>query len=421
MSVPVKNRLVAVLLRILLECHWMMMSAAERIGPGKRDAGEDGCDILLTGTFHSANWILSHLKPLALSRGIRRIRVVTSCPIPPLDKVEVVAPVQWLARLIGVVPARLFTFIYEAVRSRPHAVGGFHLLLNGLTAALTARICGARSIYFCVGGPAEVQGGGILSENRLFEKLRAPDRRIESLLIRAAGRFDLIITMGKGAKEFFRKEGVNAEIHVVSGGIDAVRFPCGGDPPLWDVLFIGRLAPVKRIDLLLRALKIVKGRISGVKALIVGDGQLRGELETLSGTLSLRDSVEFAGYRDDVSAALGRSRIFVLTSKTEGLSLALMEAMAAGLPAVVSDVGDLGDLVRDGGNGYLVRNQTPEAFAESIATLLDSPDLRECMGREARSAMAGYDMKSVAERWNEILDQWRNGALTGVRERAGAA
>ena len=104
--------------------------------------------------------------------------------------------------------------------------------------------------------------------------------------------------------------------------------------------------------------------------MIVGDGPLRQELETLAAALGLGDAVEFAGQRVDVSSILGRSRVFVLTSKTEGLSLALMEAMMAGLPAVVSDVGDLGDLVRHGENGYLVDVQTPDRFAERIAAIL---------------------------------------------------
>ena len=61
-------------------------------------------------------------------------------------------------------------------------VGGFHLLLNGLAAALMARMVGARSLYFCVGGPAEVLYGGILSENRFFEKLKVPHASIERIL-----------------------------------------------------------------------------------------------------------------------------------------------------------------------------------------------------------------------------------------------
>lgn len=392
------------------------MSVATRLGPRRRDAGEEGYEILLTGTFHSENWVLTHLKPLSLSRGCRRVKVVTAFPIPPLEKVELILPSPWLSRILGSVLARLFTFVFVALHSRPHVVGGFHLLLNGLTASLLARLCGARSIYFCVGGPAEVIGGGVLSENRIFERLRTPDRRIESMLLRAVAGFDLIVTMGNGARNFFRDRGVKGEIQVVSGGIDIARFGPTTHPPTWDVVFIGRLVPIKRIDILLQALKIVKEEIDRIKAVIVGDGPLRQELEVLARDLGLKDTVDFAGHCADIPSILNRSKVFVLTSQTEGLSLALMEAMMSGVPAVVSDVGDLRDLVKNGTNGFLVEDHTPEKFAERISTLLRDPVLREKFARAARVAMESRETSCVVRHWDAILGSWRNGGVLRVDE-----
>ncbi len=411
MTTAGKNRLAAFVLRWMLRVRAATMRAATRLGPRRREIGEEGCDILLTGTFHSANWVQSHVKPLALSRGCRRVRIVTAFPVPPLEKVEIIRPGATLSRAIGAVPARMITFALVALRSRPDVLGGFHLLLNGLAASLLARICGARSMYFCVGGPAEVLGGGVLSENRLFEKLRAPDRRIESMLLRAVADFDLVVTMGQGAKSFFRDNGVGGEIQVVSGGVEAGRFGSGNGPGSWDVIFVGRLVPIKRIDLLLRALAIVKAKIPGLRAVIVGDGPLREELETLAAALGLEGAVEFAGAQPDVASYLRGAKVFVLTSKTEGLSLALMEAMMAGLPAVVSDVGDLGDLVRNGSTGSLVADQTPETFAEAIAALLGDPGLRGRLAAGARAAMAGRETGRVVRQWDAIFDAWRTGGI----------
>ncbi len=403
-----RDRLVALALRCLLGAHAMIMRAATRLGPRKRQVGEEGYDILLTGTFHSANWIQSHVKPLALSRRCRRVRIVTAFPVPPIEKVEVIPPGIALSRLLGDVPARMITFVLVALRRRPDVLGGFHLLLNGLAASLVGRMCGARSMYFCVGGPAEVLGGGVLSENRLFEKLRAPDERIESMLLRAVGGFDLIVTMGHGAKTFFRERGVGGEIRVVSGGIEAVRFMPESAPPAWDVVFVGRLVPIKRLDVLIRALGLVRRDVPSLKAVFVGDGPLRPELEALTTELGLEGAVEFAGSQPDVASFLRRGKIFVLTSATEGLSLALMEAMMAGLPAVVSDVGDLGDIVRDGHSGFLVRDRTPERFAERIALLLRDGAMRDRLGAGARAAMAGRETRCVVRQWDAIFDGWRN-------------
>jgi len=402
-------------LTAVLWAHRALVAGAKKFGRTKK-VGDGGCEILLTGTFYSANWIMAHLKPLTLSRYCRRVRVVTSFPIPPLDKVEVIRPPSWLIRLVGGVPARLLVFTIAAFRFRPHVVGGFHLLANGLVASLVGSLCGARSVYFCVGGPAEVLGGGVLSENRVFEKLRQPNRRIEAALIRAAAGFDLVITMGSSAKRFFRERGVVGPIEVISGGIDA--FPAGSerDSLFWDVVFVGRLSRVKRIDLLLQALEIVKGEIPEVTAVIVGDGALRSELEELGESLGLGSAVEFVGYRTDVARILARSKVFVLTSETEGLSLALMEAIAAGLPAVVSDVGDLRDVVRDGGNGFLAGDRTPAAFASRIVKLLRDRPLRERFSKEARNATKTFETATVARRWDNILASWGAGGRLPVNE-----
>lgn len=402
--------------RAMLRAHSSLLSLATLLGPGKKGVGDGGVDILLTGTFHSKNWIRSHLVPLSRCRRCRTVRVVTRFPIPPLDKVEAVVPGERLSRLIGEVPARLLTFLVVALKSRPHAVGGFHLLVNGLAASLLGRASGARSIYFCVGGPAEVQGGGVLSENRFFGKLPEPHPGVESDLLRTVSGFDLVVTMGTRAKAFFRGNGVDGDIRVIPGGVNAPASDAGSGSPAWDVVFVGRLVPVKRVDLLLRALSIVRNAIPGVRAVIVGDGPLRADLEREAASLGLGDAVEFAGQREDVSEILGRSKLFALTSETEGLSLALMEAMAAGLPAVVPDVGDLGDLVLDGENGFLVRDGSPEAFAERIEAVLRDGALRERLSCAASGAMERYGIPQAARQWDSVLESWGEGRGGGCAE-----
>ena len=127
-----------------------------------------GYDILLTGTFFSDNWVRSHLLPLAASDRCHRVRMVATTQVPEMPKVEGLYPPTWLMKYTGEVPARLLYFIWIAIRTRPHIVGGFHLLVNGLLAPLLGRFVGAKSLYFCVGGPVEVLDGGIWGGNRVF-------------------------------------------------------------------------------------------------------------------------------------------------------------------------------------------------------------------------------------------------------------
>ena len=128
--------------------------------PARAASAGEGLDVLLTGTFHSDGWLRAHLAPLAASKACDRVRVVSNDPVSRLDKVEWVRPSPRAARLFGRAPTRLAVFVREALLRRPHVVGAFHLLLNGLVAVALARLAGARSLYFCVGGTAEVDEGG---------------------------------------------------------------------------------------------------------------------------------------------------------------------------------------------------------------------------------------------------------------------
>lgn len=389
--------------RALMAGYTATMTVTRLLRTKRRTPGNREYEILLTGTFYSDNWIASHLRPLARSRHCARVRVVTSYPISPIDKVGIVSPPRWLVRLAGAVPARLLTFFWIGLRTRPHFVGGFHLLFNGLAAALLGRLIGARSLYFCVGGPAEVLGGGIQSENRLFEKLEEPDPVVEQQLLRAVAHFDLIVTMGNSARDFFQHQGVTAPVHVVAGGLDADRYAPSAIPATTDLVFVGRLAPIKRVDLFLQTVKRMQQQMPAITATVVGDGPMREPLERLAADLGVAGNVRFVGQQANIEEWLRQARLFLLTSDSEGLSLALIEAMLCGLPAVVSRVGDLGDLVEDGRNGYLVDERSAEPFADRALEILGNRERLAAFSRAAREAARRYELSACTRLWDGIL------------------
>jgi glycosyltransferase involved in cell wall biosynthesis len=400
----VRQWIVRRVFRAALLAYGALVRLLKALGPRTRPVPAEGADILLTGTFYSDNWVRSHLYPLSLAANCRRIVVVATYPVPAMEKVELVQPSRWLTRLTGDVVARLATFSWTAIRRRPDVVAGFHLLLNGLAAGMLARLVGARAMYFCVGGPNETVDGGIHADNRLFDRLEVPDAVVERYLDEIVDSFDLVITMGTGAVRHYRQKGVRAAFRVIAGGIDGRRFHDGAvEDPSVDVVFVGRLAPVKRVDLLLQALDIVRREHPLLKAVIVGDGELREPLARLTRELDLERNVTFAGASRDVEGWLRRSSVFVLTSDSEGLSLSLMEAMRCGLPAVVSHTGDLGDLVEDGVNGYLVPERTPDAFAAAIAGLVGDRSRRARFSAAATTAAARYDVAAVSRLWDDVL------------------
>ncbi|MFO1402460.1 MAG: glycosyltransferase [Steroidobacteraceae bacterium] len=396
------NRQVRFIVRSFMRVHAFTTALFARLGPRPRDPGPEGWVVLLTGTFYSDNWINAHIRPLAASRRTAMVHVVATYPVPQGGKIRLHSPPRWLVRLGGPVIARLLTFLWLGLRLRPHLVGGFHLLFNGLVAATLARLVGARSLYFCVGGPAEVLNGGLQSENRLFEKLGAPDPVVERQLIRAACRIDLIVTMGSSGRRFFLEQGAPAVV-TVSGGLDAALYAPGGTVPDFDVIFVGRLAPIKRVDLLIGAIALARARLPAIRAVIVGDGPERGALEAQARALGVQDCVQFAGQQSQIAAWLKRARLFVMCSDTEGLSLALMEAMLCGLPALVPAVGDLGDLVANGENGYLVVERTPDAYAARLLELLGDGARLQRFGAAARRLAEPYEFGACAARWDAIL------------------
>jgi len=361
--------------------------------------------ILLTGRFDSDNWICAHIGPLAASDACEGVWMVSTRPVPELPKVTGVYPPRWMTRLIGSTPARLVTFIRHARRHRPEVVGGFHLLINGLVAILAARWIGARSMYFCVGGPVEVLDGGVWGECNYFAMMETPDPVVEHRLIEAVRACDLVVTMGSRAAAFFREHDVRGDVQVISGGIDPARFQMNGEVRDIDVILTARLVPIKRIDLWLDALCSARARVGDLSAVILGAGPLQKDLQRACRRLGLGGCVRFVGHQQDVASWLAKSRLFVLTSDSEGLSLALMEAMTAGLTPIVSNVGDLADLVSDGVNGYLVPRRRPDLVADRIVELLTDRAKLDAFATAARQSARRYEMNQTIGLWNGVLAQ----------------
>ena len=174
------------------------------------------------------------------------------------------------------------------------------------------------------------------------------------------------------------------------------------------VTSVGRLTSIKQPRLFLETARIVKTRWPHAIFLIAGDGELRADLEALTDTLGLRDSVRFLGWRRDLPRIYAASDVFLLTSRNEGTPVALIEAMAAGVPGVSTDVGGVRDVINDSGLGIRVPAGEAGALADSVHTLLDRPDLRRQMGDRARqSVLERYSLdrlaRDVATLYRELL------------------
>lgn len=406
----IREQLIPIGIRISLFLYKGLMRVLKTAGPPQKEVAGRGFRILLTGQFYSANWVMAHLRPLALSPLTDSLRIVSSCPVPDIPKVQVTQPPVWLVKLLGATLARMAAFAAVAIITRPDVVGGFHLLLNGMLAGLLGRLVGARSLYFCVGGPAEVLDGGILSENRLFAKLKSPDRHIEEALLKTISAFDIVITMGSRAIDFFRSKGAESNFFTIAGGLDVNAFRPSRDTPEFDLIFVGRLVPIKRVDLFLEIVRLAKSERPKISAAVVGDGPLLQELKEKCRAMELAGNVRFLGFQADIPFWLKKAKLFVLTSVSEGLSLAMMEAMLCGLPAVVPRIGDLGDLVVDQVNGCMMDEPDPKRYADCTLKLLSDPVKLDAFSREARLAAEQHSVENAALKWNRVFESKRQAA-----------
>jgi glycosyltransferase involved in cell wall biosynthesis len=156
------------------------------------------------------------------------------------------------------------------------------------------------------------------------------------------------------------------------------------------------LRPEKALHVLLDALALVAPQVPDVQLAIAGDGPCRGELESQTDRLGLRDRVHFLGVRRDVDAVLTAADVGVMSSEWEGMPLFLFECMAADTALVATNVGGIPEVVRDGETGLLVPPGEPPALAAALIRILRDPGLRGRLATAASAGLERYTLPSVA-------------------------
>jgi glycosyltransferase involved in cell wall biosynthesis len=253
--------------------------------------------------------------------------------------------------------------------------------------------------------------------------LRRAPRPIVWLVGATLGRAAAVIALGPYWRDFLvRHLGLDpARIAVIPPGAPDPGAP-SREPTEASVqlLFVGQLCERKGTDVLLRALADDRLAAHSWRLVMAGDGYIE-EMKRLAQALGIGDRCEFAGWLDstEVQQLLAESDIFVLPSRAEGLSVAVLEAMAAGLPIVTTPVGALADAIRDRATGLLVAPGDQTALSDALLCLLAQPEERARLGAAARHRfIEEFTDSRFAERVLTLyrtragLDDDRPGALT---------
>ncbi|MEG1967539.1 MAG: glycosyltransferase family 4 protein [Clostridia bacterium] len=197
------------------------------------------------------------------------------------------------------------------------------------------------------------------------------------------------------AKKIAQVSGVGVELARFEKIVDRaqVRADLGISANALVVINVGEHIPRKNHETVLRTLAL----LSGVELLFCGVGEQEEALQNLARELEMEKRVHFLGFRKDVPALLAASDVFFFPSLQEGLPVSQMEAMAAGLPCVVSDVRGNADLISQGEGGALCKPHDVNGFAEALTGLLGNPALREEMGVRNRNEIRRYTLAVVLE------------------------
>ncbi len=231
------------------------------------------------------------------------------------------------------------------------------------------------------------------------------------------GHVDVFIAASRGIARILEQDGVDASrIEVVHDGVDVDRIdrhpPVDAHAAFWlphGAPLIGNaaaLAAHKGQRYLIDAMARVVRRVPDARLLIVGDGELREALQDQVHALGLERHVTLAGFRDDVPGLMRSFDLFVMSSVTEGLGSAILEAMACGLAVVATRAGGIPEVVEHEVTGLLVPTRDPDALADAIVTLLEDSERRAAMGAAGRRrVVAEFSVDALVRRTLDVYER----------------
>jgi glycosyltransferase involved in cell wall biosynthesis len=317
-------------------------------------------------------------------------------------------PVHRVGAVSGPPPLRSVAFVAAAarrivaLRGRIDVVHAQQLLSPTSAGLLGAPVAGVPLVVnpHACGAIGDV---GVLSATAVGRlRLSAIVRRADACVAVSRAIRDELLAAGVASRAIWSiPNGVDTERFRPSGAAEraalraALGLPAGR--PL--VVYVGRLAPEKGVDLLVDAWPAVAAR-ARARLAVVGDGPEALRLRDRAEALGVADSIAFTGGVADTAPYLRAADAAALPSRTEGLPVALLEAMACGLPIVATAVGGTPEVLADGATGRLVSPERPEALADGLAeALLDAGAARRWGGAARAQVLAQYALDAVADRF----------------------
>ncbi len=296
--------------------------------------------------------------------------------------------------------------LVRQLRREPPDILHCHLVRANLYGRVAGRLAGIEHIINTIHGVDEYLLGGDLFPRSV--------RMVERF---SAGWVSQYVAVSENARQAVIKQLQlpQGKISTILNALDLAPFQTrpavhksrrrelGLDPEAVVVGSVGNLLPLKNYGSLVRWFGDLAAQFPQVQMLIIGEGEERQALESLVAQLRLTDRVRLPGFRADIPEVLGAMDMFAFPSLSEGLSMALLEAMAAGLPCVALNIGGNAEAVVDGETGYVVSSEDEPGFKEALIRLINDRELRKKLGAAGKKrAFTLFNPKRLAAQYAEL-------------------
>lgn len=296
-----------------------------------------------------------------------------------------VCKIKWI--YIFVAPLLL---LHYAKKYNAKIIISYHVIPHGFFAYFASRLSGI---------PYNISQTGMIVQ-RLSER-----GFIGSIIQHIFNRAHLINVPGTFSRKHWINKGIiPGKINILHSTISTDRFKKLAIDKQFDFIFVGRLAPEKNIELIFRALILLNAMGLTYRMVVVGEGPEREHLECFVRRNDLENQITFVGFQNDITSWLNKAGIFVMSSTTDAMPTALMQAMACELICISSNVGNIPDILIHGINGFLFESGNLGELSELLSLTLKSKDGFKQLRKNARDmVIKNHSHNSAVKKWDSHL------------------
>lgn len=372
--------------------------------------------ILMTGRL-VANSMNALVLPIAKSGEVSEIRFVSDVPGPPMPNVVYECPPKWLQKTLGRFISKFILLLILGLQKKPDLIYAFNMFPHGISAFFLSVVLRTKCCISVIGGKEAIIDGGYQGDNWVLRLGGIRKPWLEKLFLSILRRTDIVTVMGGNTHAYLTSKRVPYVV-VLPLFIDSERFHPADEARDIDVISASSLIPRKRIDLLLKAAEKVE--LDDLTVHILGTGDLEGELKDLSRSLKIENNIHFIGFSEDFEHDLQRSKLFFMASNTEGLSIAMLMAMACGTVPLVRDVGDLSQAAHHSENALVLPTDSSDAFAKAIEFVLGNEERWRMLSQNGiEYIQEHYSISQSCHEWNEtFVFHFKSGSGKNLKKEA---